>query len=149
MAEIDHAIVAVLVVKDKKFLLVQENRPGREGLYNLPGGHVEAHETLFEAALREVKEEAGYVVDLTGVVGIYQSIFEKLNVSGPVFSAVVTGGKAVSSSEHKESIWVSANELIAMAKDGKLFTKYPPFAVNHFLTRGEYPLDIVASYDNR
>lgn len=68
---VDHALVSVVVEQEGKFLLVQESKPGRERLYNVPGGHVEGHETLQEAAVREVKEESGYDVELTGLLGVY------------------------------------------------------------------------------
>ena len=147
MKQIDHAIVDVLIVREGKFLLVEEGKPGRKGLFNLPGGHVEAHETLFDAAIREAKEETGYSIELTGVVGIYQAIYPHVNVSGPVFSAKITGGSPAPTPEHPTLKWVTKDELYALAKEGKLFTKYPPFAVTHYTTRGVFPLDIVASYD--
>lgn len=145
--QIDHAIVDVLVIDGDRFLLVEEGKPGREGLFNLPGGHVEAGETLHEAAKREVKEETGYDIKLTGVVGIYQAIYPYLNVSGPVYSAKIIGGKPTPTAEHPAIMWVTKDELYELAKDGKLFTKYPPFAVAHYTTRGAFPLDIIASYD--
>lgn len=145
--QIDHAIVDILIVDNDTFLLVEEGKPGREGLYNLPGGHVEAGETLFDAAIREAHEETGYTVKLTGVVGVYQTIYPHINVSGPVFSAKIIGGDPVSTSEHPSLKWVTKDELYELAKHGKLFTKYPPFAVAHYIMRGTYPLDIIASYD--
>jgi 8-oxo-dGTP diphosphatase len=146
-SQTDHAIVDILIVDGDKFLLIEEGKPGREGLFNLPGGHVEGHETLFDAAIREAKEETGYDVELTGVVGIYQSIYARINVSGPVFSAKIVGGRAASTAEHPRQLWVTKNELYELAKRGKLFAKYPPFAVGHYTTRGAFPIDIVASYD--
>lgn len=148
MAELDHAIVSVLVAHDGKYLLVEESKPGREGLFTMPGGHVEGHETLFDAAVREVREESGYSVELTGLVGIYQSIYPHINVSGPVFCAELTSVEQVTASaEHPSTRWVTKDELYELAAAGKLFTKYPPFAVNHYETRGPFPLSLVAMYD--
>jgi len=144
---VDHAIVDIIIVKDDKFLLIEEGKSSRKGLFNLPGGHVEAHETLFEAAIRESKEETGYDVELTGLVGIYQGIYPHINVSGPVFCAKIIGGEATPSADHPSAVWVTKDELAQMAKDGKLFTNYPPFAVEHYLTRGPFPLDTIATYN--
>ncbi|MNE85595.1 Phosphatase NudJ [compost metagenome] len=44
-----------------------EGRP----VYNQPAGHLEADETLLEAALRETFEETGWEVELIAVTGIY------------------------------------------------------------------------------
>ncbi|MEW6461993.1 MAG: NUDIX hydrolase, partial [Pseudomonadota bacterium] len=38
---------------------------------NQPAGHLEANESLREAALRETLEETGWDVELTGLLGIY------------------------------------------------------------------------------
>ena len=143
---IDHAVVDVLIVDQDKYLLVEESKPGRKGLFNLPGGHVEAHETLFDAAIREAKEETGYDIELTGVVGIYQAVYPHINVSGPVFAAKIIGGSGTPSPEHPSQRWVTKNELDDLAKNDKLFTKYPPYAVAHYTSRGAFPLDTIACY---
>ena len=141
--QIDHAVVGVIVVRDDKILLVRETKPGREGQYNVPGGHVEPHETLFEAAIRETKEESGYDIELTGLIGVYQTVLAHINVSGPVFSARVSGGKAVSSRQHPEVRWVSIEELGELHKAGRLFTTYPPHATQLLLEGKVLPLDAV------
>jgi ADP-ribose pyrophosphatase YjhB (NUDIX family) len=146
---VEHNLTDVLIVKDGKFLLVEEGKPGREGLFNLPGGHVEADESLFAAAIREAKEESGYDVELTGVVGIYQSISDYGNFSGPVFCARIIGGQATTSREHPSQRWVTYEELQTLAKANKLFTTYPPFAVEHYLKRDVFPVDMVWSQDFR
>lgn len=37
-------------------------------VYNQPAGHLESGESLFEAAVRETREETGWLVDLQGVL---------------------------------------------------------------------------------
>jgi 8-oxo-dGTP pyrophosphatase MutT (NUDIX family) len=143
----DFAIVDCLVEQDGKYLVIQESKPGREGLYNLPGGHLDDVETIAEAAVREVEEESGYQVALTGFIGLYQTVLpdKRLNVAGPVFLAKVTGGAATASAEHPEVRWVTADELLMLAEQGKFWTSYPPDMIRDYLRRGAYPLDAVFS----
>jgi len=143
----EFAIVDCLVERDGKFLIIQEGKPGRGSRYNLPGGHVDGYETLAETAVREVFEETGYHIELTGFLGIYQSVFtdKDLNVAGPVFLGKVTGGELQASVEHPEVKWVMADELLAMAERGEFWTKYPPILIKDYLCRGAFPLDLVSS----
>src|SRR5690606_26601229 len=50
-------------------LLVQASGAGAEWV--LPKGHIEPGETVEQAALRELEEEAGVVADLSGSLGIW------------------------------------------------------------------------------
>ena len=142
---IDHAVVATIVEQNGKILLVRETKKGREGMFNVPGGHVESHETLFEAAIRETKEESGYDIELTGLLGVYQTIAETFNISGPVFSAKVVGGEATTSDDHPEVTWVTPDELYEIARQKRMFTTYPPHAVQTMLQGKALPLDSVVS----
>lgn len=59
--------VAVFVVHNDHVLL----HPHRKlGIWLPPGGHIEPHELPDEAALREVEEESGLVVELVGEHGV-------------------------------------------------------------------------------
>jgi 8-oxo-dGTP diphosphatase len=56
-----HVVVDMLVVKDKKILLVKRGDRWLEpGKWAVPGGFLERDETGEQAALRELKEETGY-----------------------------------------------------------------------------------------
>jgi 8-oxo-dGTP pyrophosphatase MutT (NUDIX family) len=63
--------VACVVPRAGKFLLVEEDVRGMRVL-NQPAGHLEPDESLPAAALRETREETGWDVILTHLVGIYQ-----------------------------------------------------------------------------
>ncbi|AYF86943.1 NUDIX hydrolase [Pseudomonas sp. JS3066] len=65
-----HITVATVVEDQGRFLLVEELAEGR-AVFNQPAGHLEADETLLEAAMRETFEETGWEVELTAVTGIY------------------------------------------------------------------------------
>lgn len=56
-----------------EYLLVHEIRNSKE-VYNQPAGHLDEHESLAEAAVRETLEETGWEVELNGFVGLYRFI---------------------------------------------------------------------------
>ncbi len=53
-----HVTVACIVHAEDKFLVVEETINGKS-LWNQPAGHLEADETLAQAAARELWEETG------------------------------------------------------------------------------------------
>lgn len=56
-------IATVFIVKDCKVLLLFNKKLNN---WTPPGGHVEKYETPCQAAVREVKEETGYIVEIIG-----------------------------------------------------------------------------------
>ncbi len=68
---VPHVTVATVVEREGRFLLVEEQARGGAVVFNQPAGHVEANETLAEAAVRETLEETGWDVVLTRFLGIY------------------------------------------------------------------------------
>src|SRR5579859_6149198 len=61
----------VVIERDGKFLLIDRS----DGLgFTVPGGIVRHRETIEQCVLREVREETGYDVNITGVVGVYSSL---------------------------------------------------------------------------
>ncbi|WP_322977865.1 NUDIX hydrolase [Pseudomonas sp. C11] len=65
-----HITVATVIEDQGRFLFVEEFKAGRLVL-NQPAGHLEANESLREAALRETLEETGWDVELTALLGLY------------------------------------------------------------------------------
>src|SRR5215470_10353248 len=60
----------IIIEQDGKILLIDRS----DGLgFTIPGGIVRHRETIEECVLREVREETGYTVKITGFVGIYSA----------------------------------------------------------------------------
>lgn len=69
-------VTQIYVKKDNKILMVQENKTGKKGKWNMPAGKLEENETLIDAAIRETKEETNLDVQISGLIAIQESITE-------------------------------------------------------------------------
>jgi 8-oxo-dGTP pyrophosphatase MutT (NUDIX family) len=81
--------VSVLVFDDQGRVLLLRHREGDQ--WTTPGGMVEPHESPADAAVREMWEETGLLVELTRLVGVF---------GGPLWSQTYANGDRVS--------WVAA-----------------------------------------
>lgn len=101
--------VAGLVSNDKdEILLINSPRRGWE----YPGGMVEPGETLQEALKREIREEAGVDVIITGFIGICKNIEKDIvNID---FCCKYTGGGLATSDESMEVRWVKKQHALEM-----------------------------------
>lgn len=112
--------VSVLVRHEGKVLLIKRGRPPFEGLWALPGGHVEAGETLREAAIREVFEETGIAVD--GLTQIdFAEIATAAGATGTgrkfmlvVFAGKYKGGNLAAADDAADARWVAGAALEAL-----------------------------------
>lgn len=66
-------IVGGVIEKNGKVLLVQEKCYGK---WNLPAGHLDPNESIMQGAIREIKEETGCDVELTGIANLANRIIE-------------------------------------------------------------------------
>jgi ADP-ribose pyrophosphatase YjhB (NUDIX family) len=108
---------AALVVDEQGRVLLQ--RRADSGNWSLPGGVMELGETMGQAVVREVREETGVDVELTGILGIYTDPAHVIAYDdGEVrqefvvaFTARVVGGELKGSDESTEVRWVRLPEV--------------------------------------
>jgi len=66
--------VGVVVWRGDEILLVRRGRAPRKGEWSIPGGGQALGETVFQAAIREVREETGLIVRPTAILTVVDSI---------------------------------------------------------------------------
>ena len=106
------------VVADERGRILMQPRAD-SGNWALPGGGMEMNESLTDSVIREVKEETGYEVEVTGLVGTYTDprhiiaysdgeVRRQFNIC---FTAHVIGGQLAISDESSEIRFVDRGEL--------------------------------------
>ena len=117
-----------------RYLLVRETKAIARGRLALPAGSLEADETLEAAAVREVAEETGLVVESTGLLGIFHCVRTSEHSFGVnfVFGARQVGGALTPTAEHPELVWCTLNEVSAHNANGNLRGAHVPEAVRRF-----------------
>lgn len=110
---------AIIEKGGKIVLIYRKNFP--QG-WAFPGGHLDAGETLKEAAIREAKEETGIDVEIvnassaTGEIGIYDDPKRdpRKRMIGAVFAARPKAGSLKASTDAKEARWFSPEEALKL-----------------------------------
>src|SRR5438067_4861015 len=109
--------VSAAIVRAGQVLVVRRARPPANGLFSLPGGVVEAGETLHEAVKREVMEETSIAIEPVALAGFRETIsrdgddrIERHFVILP-FAARWIAGEPRLNDELSEARWVRPSEL--------------------------------------
>ena len=112
--------VSAAVIRDGEVLIVRRARPPARGLFTLPGGSVEAGETLHEAVIREVREETALVIAPLALAGHREVIardrdgkVERHFVILP-FAARWISGEVALNEELAEARWLTPDELAGL-----------------------------------
>ena len=107
MNKIPRIEIGVIIQKENKVLMGLRKNAHGEGTWAFPGGHLEFKETPEEAAMREVLEETGLVVQNPKLIAVTHDIFEKEDKHYMTLFMKVdyTGGEPQLLEPHKCDVW--------------------------------------------
>ncbi len=114
------ASVGIVVIESDRVLLIKRASAPGKGLWAIPGGVIEAGETICEAAKRELKEETNLDAKITGVIHVDQII--ERDIDGRVryhyvlidVLATDVKGEIRASSDALEVKWFSIDEALRL-----------------------------------
>jgi 8-oxo-dGTP pyrophosphatase MutT (NUDIX family) len=133
-------ICGVVIEKDGKILLVQEGKQSAKGLWNIPGGHLDPHEDIFDAARREASEEAGVKIKLDNFLGVYYIPRETFTVIRLIFIGhIISGEPKPQEGEILAVKWVTPDEGLALNEKLRGIKQ----ALGDYKKGIRYPLDVV------
>ncbi|WP_148863050.1 NUDIX hydrolase [Marinobacter fonticola] len=138
-----HATVAVIAVKDGRFLMVEERSHGRI-VFNQPAGHVEQHETILDAARREALEETGWEVEPRHFLGLYTYVAPATDATYYRFCFVADAVKHATEELDPDIIaahWLTYEELRERQDD--LRSPLVLKCIEDYLAGRRFPLSVI------
>ena len=110
-------VAQVYVKKDNKILMVQENKEGIKGKWNMLAGKLEDGESIIEAAIRETKEETNLNVSIKGLIAIQETISSLGQLVILYFlGEYVSGTIKYDKKEISDVKWMSEKEILSLDK---------------------------------
>lgn len=139
-----HIACGAIIEKGGKILLVQEEKENVRGLWNNPAGLIDAGESIFDAAVREAKEETGFKVKLEGLIGIYQYFGGDgtLVIRFQFAASIISGKLKIPKGELLGAKWFTPSEILAM-DDSELRGPTVKATVLDYLAGKLYPVDVI------
>ncbi len=72
-------VSGIVFNQKNQILLIRRNQPPAMGFWSIPGGKLEAGESLAEACQREIKEETGLITEVKHIVAVVERRVESFH----------------------------------------------------------------------
>ncbi|MCB2342503.1 NUDIX hydrolase [Clostridium estertheticum] len=112
-------IAGCVILDNNKILMVQQGKGEIRGLWNFPSGRLESNEKILTAATREVEEETGYKILVSGLLGIYNflSVTNDQVIMFCYVGQVASGILKYDNNEIINAKWLSIDEISKLSND--------------------------------
>ena len=107
-------VSGIVFNNQKQILLIQRNQPPAMGLWSIPGGKLEAGESLLEACRREIKEETGLDTEVKNIVAVVERRVEGFHYVIIDYLAQLVdeeNNQPIARSDVSEARWVNLEHL--------------------------------------
>jgi 8-oxo-dGTP diphosphatase len=107
-------VSGIVFNKQKQILLIRRNKPPAMGLWSIPGGKLEAGESLVDACRREIKEETGLDTDVKNIVAVVERRVEGFHYVIIDYLALLVdeeNSQPIPQSDVSEARWVNLDHL--------------------------------------
>jgi 8-oxo-dGTP diphosphatase len=111
---ITYGFAGVIIKQEEKYLLIQEAKEEARGLWNVPAGRPMDGESIDQTAIREIKEETGYDIELIRDLGEWPSTIH-VGVYRKLFLGKIIGGVLETVTEDTiDAQWFTKEEIYSM-----------------------------------
>jgi len=117
--------VGAVIIENARVLLVKRAHPPLEAQWSIPGGVLEVGEMVREAAIREVREETGLIVEAGDLLGVYDRVLRNAEQRVQYHYVLIdflcrpAGGELQAADDATEVRWYTCEELpvLRLAED--------------------------------
>jgi 8-oxo-dGTP diphosphatase len=112
--------VGAIIIRDDRVLLVKRAHPPIQGQWSIVGGVLEVGELVRDAAIREVREETGLLIEPGELLGVYDRILRDPDKRVQYHYVLIdylcrpVGGELLAGSDAAEVRWFTREELPAL-----------------------------------
>jgi 8-oxo-dGTP diphosphatase len=103
-------VVAAVIKKDGEIFTTQRGYGEFEGLWEFPGGKIEAGEDAKDALVREIQEELGVLVKVNDLICTTEYDYPTFHLTMHCFWCDIIEGE-IELREHKSACWLSKDSL--------------------------------------